>query len=660
MKPNLRIFILILIISIFFISSSRAGVATSIVDVGVVDHYDGSFIYKISGNGLVSVGVLTKGGSYPYDSSEAFKYSNGVITKLGFLGSGDYSAALATSNDGSITVGYSNLSSGGLFSHAFKHDGSTMIDLGDLGGGGSFASDVSGDGSIVVGYSFNALGNGRAFKHDGSTMIDLGTLAGGSRSFAMAISRDGSVIVGDSDSSGSLLRAFKYEGSTMTDLGTLGGSTSSAYGVSADGSVIVGYSDTLGDAAFRAFKYEGSTMIDLGTLGGNNSNANDVSDDGSVIVGSSDVEVGSGIVRAFKYVDGEMIDLGTLGGEDSYAYGVSSDGLTIVGRSTTSSGDIHGFIHKTYSTYLVDINNTNTALYYNGAQLNSLMNLKSSLLKYSLTQDCNKFGANNMCLSVGYRYSNVNQNNAQEHATNLKLAYRATPNFRVGVLLDQAFSSSDPQNFQVRNSQPLMGVFANFSQSQDESGLNLKLSAAYHDTKISVTRMKLENTEAGVGDTNLKSSGLSAELSYVAKISDKLRFKPFSAIRKTSVVRDGYVENSGANFPISFETVKQNLTIATLGIRSAFDLTKSLEITFGAGLERNLKSRIDGYSGNVSEIGSFNLSSPNLRKNTKFIESGLNYKISDEQSFSGGFSYSTQVLNSAKVGMVYLSYSIGF
>ena len=632
--------------------SANAANTASITDLGVLSGAAFSDAYGISGDGLIIIGQSGAGTLYSQTTTRAFKYSNGAMTDIGTLASGDKAVAVGISSDGSTIVGHSNITNGGSTYHAFKYVGSTMTDLGTLGGTSSFGRASSSDGSIIVGDS-QITGDSatHAFKYDGITMTDLGTL-GGSYSGARAISGDGSVIVGYADT-GTSSHAFKYVGSAMSDLGTLGGSTSAAYGASFDGSVIVGYADT--GTSSHAFKYVGSAMSDLGTLGGTNSTAYAVSSDGSVIVGSADTSTST---HAFKYNDGTMTDLGTLGGNYSYAYGVSADGEIITGTSeTSSSGVYHAFI---YSSSMIDVTNTYTSLYYNGSQLNSLLNLKSSLLKSSLTQDCNKFGANNACLSVGYRYSNVNQHNAQEHATNLKFAYRFTPNLRVGFVLDQAFSSNDPENFTVQNSQPLMGIFANFSQNKDESGLNLRLAAAYSNSEVSIRRNILANTEAGAGSTELKSSGLLAELSYSTKISEKLQIKPFVGLRQTEVMRSGYTETSGADFPISYESVKQKFTTAILGARSSFDLTKSTTLSFGAGLEHNLKNRVDGYAGTISQVGSFALSSPNIRKTTGFIEGGLSYDLDDAQRISSNVIYSTQALNRAKVAMIYLNYSVGF
>ena len=60
--------------------------------------------------------------------SEAFVHQSGVMTGLGFLGTGDESDATGVSADGQVIVGYSRITSGGAFRHAFVYANQTMLD----------------------------------------------------------------------------------------------------------------------------------------------------------------------------------------------------------------------------------------------------------------------------------------------------------------------------------------------------------------------------------------------------------------------------------------------------------------------------------------------------------------------------------------------------
>jgi probable HAF family extracellular repeat protein len=252
------------------------------------------------------------------------------ITWLGTLG-GSESRAYGVSADGSVVVGWSYNAAGQ--GRAFRWTASGgMQDLGTLGGYWSEAYGVSADGSVVVGWSYNAAGQRRAFRWENGVMQDLGTL-GGAQSEAYGVSANGDVVVGWADNAVGQQRAFRWTASGgMQDLGSLGGyyRSSQAYGVSADGAVVVGATQDSGDqwSAFRWTASDGMQFLGL-LWGSSRSEAWGVSADGSVVVGWS---VGN-VIRAFRWENGVLQDLDTLYPYFGGAYGVSADGSVVVGST---------------------------------------------------------------------------------------------------------------------------------------------------------------------------------------------------------------------------------------------------------------------------------------------------------------------------------------
>jgi probable HAF family extracellular repeat protein len=584
------------------------------------------------------------------------------MTDLGTLG-GTNSSANAVSADGSVIVGYSDIT-GNNAPHAFKYSGSTMSDLSTLGGTGSSANAVSADGSVIVGISY-ITGNSatHAFKYSGSTMSDLSTL-GGTNSSANAVSADGSVIVGSSDITGnSATHAFKYSGSTMSDLGTLGGTNSSAVAVSADGSVIVGYSDITGNRAQHAFKYSGSTMSDLGTLGGTYSSAIAVSADGKVIVGSSEI-TGNSAQHAFKYSGSTMSDLGTLGGTSSSANAVSADGKVIVGSSDiTGNSAQHAFVYRVTDSggggVMVDVPNTYSALVTNSYQLNSLLNAQNTALAVNLNSDCTVYGTNNVCVGVGGRYTNVSSPTTSQTAGNIQIGYRFAPSLRAGVFLDQGISNATPNNYTVKNSQPLAGLFAVYAPSGTTLGVQVKASAAYSSNGVNVTRTTLANTEAGQGTSTMTTQGAQLESAYGFAVGDSWIASPLAGIRATSVVRNGYTETAGATFPITYNSVTQSATTAYAGAKVMGYVTPTVSVGASAGVEQDLNSNISNYSGSIYYLGAFSLAAPSIQKTRPFVSANADYWVEKNQRVSLSAYYNQQSLNTSNGITTMLTYTIG-
>jgi probable HAF family extracellular repeat protein len=580
------------------------------------------------------------------------------MNDLGTLG-GTNSVAFSASGDGSVIVGYSFIYGSGA-NIAFKYSGNTMTNLGTLGGRNSYARGISADGSVIVGYSDIADNiNYRAFKYTGTTMTDLGTLGGGS-SIANGISADGSVIVGASYIPGDgAHRAFKYIGTTMTDLGTLGGTNSSAQGVSADGSVIVGHSQTIGDSTTRAFKYTGTTMTDLGTLGGSDSYAQDISADGKVIVGYSKI-AGNSTNHAFKYLNGVMTDLGTLGGVESRADGISADGRVIVGYSEIANGDDHAFVYGAWANGgLVDVQNTYAALSTQGYQLNSLLNAQNTALAINLNSDCTVFGANNVCVGVGGRYTNISSPSITQTTGNIQVGYRFNPTIRAGVFLDQGISNSTPNNYTVKNSQPLAGLFAVYAPSGTNLGLQVKASGAYSSNGVNISRNTLANTESGQGSSTMTTQGAQLETAYGFNVTDSWTASPLLGIKTTQVSRSGYTETAGATFPISYNTVNQLATTAYAGAKIFGYVAPKVSIGASAGIEQDLSSNIDSYSGSIYFLGAFNQAAPAIQKTRAFVAANTDYWIEKNQRVSLGVYYNQQSLNTANGVTAMLNYTVG-
>jgi probable HAF family extracellular repeat protein len=649
------------------ISASSLQAQSLLTDLGMPAGATFSQAWGTSSDGSVIVGVADTG----VGVNHAYGYSGGTWLDLGTLG-GVNSIAAGVSSNGLVITGSSDIAGGAR--RAFSYTlGTGMVSLGVLAGGaGSYGSAVSGNGLVFVGASNTAAGN-RAFAYAGlpgaGTMVNLGILAGGTWSWGNRVSYDGSVIVGEADIAGGNSRAFKYTGApgsgTMVSLGTLGaGDFSSASGVSGNGLVVVGGSNlTVGGVNYYAFKYSGSTMTNLGTLGaGDDSWANAASYSGKVIVGESNLTVSGATKHAFTYIGSTMKDLGTLGGATSSATGVSSDGSVVVGYSETAGGATHAFVYRTDTTDaggLVDVNNTYAALSNNSYQLNSLLNTQNTLLAVSLSSDCTVYGANNICVGVGGRYTNISSPSSSQTAGNIQVGYRFAPSLRAGVFLDQGINNATPSNYTVKNSQPLAGLFAVYAPTGNSLGPQVKVSGAYSSNGVNIARTTLANTEAGQGSSTMTTQGAQLESAYGFAVGDSWIASPLVGIKATQVSRNGYTETAGATFPVTYNAVNQSATTAYAGAKVFGYVMPKVSVGASAGLEQDVASNMDNYSGSIYYLGGFSMAAPAVQHTRAFVGANTDYWIEKNQRVSLGVYYNQQSLNTANGVTAMLNYTIG-
>ena len=604
------------------ISANGQVVIGSFSDKNQQTYFEQAFKYSEDGS-RISLGTL--GGSFSYATAtsadgsvitggsnitgnaeqHAFKYTDtGGMVDLGTLGGYD-SAVNGLSADGSAIVGWSYVSKQSGIYRAFKHtDQGGMVDLGTLGGQNSVANAVSGDGSVVVGYANLADSSTHAFKHtDADGMLDLGTL-GGAGSRAWAVSTDGSVVVGYSDLANGGSHAFKYtdEGG-MIGLGTLGGN-SNAIGVSSDGSTVIGNSALTGDLYYHAFKHtDANGMVDLGTLGSNESRAYAVSADGSVVVGTSDLK--NGDTHAYKHTDETgMVDLGTLGGNTSAAYDVSADGKIIVGGAETVNGDWHAVLWK--DRLIIDADNTRAALARTAQQATQVLDMRNAQLQMLMQQDCS-VGAGNgrFCMGSGATYSGTSK--ARSPAASITLGYQINPQWRIGTTVNQSLDSSLPSEYKSSNNLPGIGVFSTFNARKDGLGWQARVAAAYQTSKVDINRKQLSYTEGGIGRADLDGKAAALEGSYRMQANSGYVLAPYAALRYSSVNRSAYNESNELAFVGRYAEMGRSATSVEAGLRIGKTINSKVNLSADIGVTRDISVNNRGFKVAMDYVGGFAL-----------------------------------------------------
>ncbi|WP_434777542.1 autotransporter domain-containing protein [Neisseria sp. Ec49-e6-T10] len=644
----------------------------------------------VSANGRVVVGLAETDSGIPH----AFRHNKGdaKMTDLGTLASDNsgYSVATKASADGRVVVGEAQTGIGSD-SHAYRHNenDARMTDLGTLRSddrGNSIALALSADGRVVVGDSEVDGGGKHAFRHNEGDlkMTDLGTLKSDNsgNSLALAISADGRVIVGDADVDGGGKHAFRHnEGDLkMTDLGTLASDnsgTSAAAALSADGRVVIGKAQTGVGYDSHAFRHnEGDAkMTDLGTLKSDNSGASgavSVSADGRIVVGEAETDSGSTHAFIHREGDEKMTDLGTLKSDNSgysTAYAVSADGSVVSGYGQIDSGALHVMVWKIKQkatdptdpenpnlppeTIKVDATNSNKTMTQSAKDAYKVLDLyRSRLMGLSKTEcSLDRFS---YCVGGFTQYDALKSN--YSWTTGLFGAIKLSSQWRMGISVDYLLDSSLPTGYRTQSSSnPGVGTFIGFQQSEDKTGFNMTVSAAYQEQKVDIHRQRLSHTEAGVGHAKIKGKLLNLDLSYGYKLNNKVSLFPHAGISYTKITRGAYQENNDIEFPAYYGELGEKSTAAVLGLATDYYLSDKVSVNTDIGVRIGLDQSRHSFAGHIDYIGAHAYDLGSKKKNQPYVDIGVKGIVTKHSAINLNLGWTKQsyAQNVMRVGVGY-------
>lgn len=277
------------------------------------------------------------------------------------------------------------------------------------------------------------------------------------------------------------------------------------------------------------------------------------------------------------------------------------------------------------------------------------------------TYDCNIFDSTGMCLSVGGRYTTVDNPDASNTSAVVVAGYKATPNLRLGVFLDQSLNNNTPSGIKISNKNPMLGAFVVWNARSDGLGYQFKLANAYQEKNIDLMREVVGTSEAGKGKTNLITESYVGELSYAFDYNEKTQLRPYLALRYTNIKQDSYTE-TGVSTPLSYKSLEDKSTTALLGVKLNHKLTSKTTLTGSLGIEQDLKHSVDDYTPSSSDISG--VTSENFNdtiKRTRTVASlGAYYALSKNQRLSGDLYYQQLPFQSTGSTTAYFNYTIGF
>ena len=381
---------------------------------------------------------------------------------------------------------------------------------------------------------------------------------------------------------------------------------------------------------------------------------------GVTTFGISSLSAGSSIVSGTAYSSILSGITNTQLGIAGTSQAGTSNGYTYL--LSTAGGNIWDLIISAYASG-PSIADTQASLHASAQKLRSIFNIEaiSSNFANMNTYDCNLFDTKGMCISAGGRFTTADNPNSNSTSAVVVVGYKATPNIRIGGFLDQSINNSTPSGIKVSNKDPLMGAFVVWNQNADGLGYQAKLANAYQDKDVDTTREVVGTSEAGRGETRLKTQSYVGELSYAFNYNDKTLLRPYLALRHTTIKQDAYTE-TGVATPLNYANLEDRSTTALLGLKLNHKLTPKTTLTASLGIEQDLEHSVDQYS--ASSTGISGLTSENFNNDIKrtrpVVSAGAYYALSKTQRIAGDIYYQELPFQSTGSTTAYFNYTIGF
>ena len=293
-------------------------------------------------------------------------------------------------------------------------------------------------------------------------------------------------------------------------------------------------------------------------------------------------------------------------------------------------------------------------------QILSAMRNRAALTNMALDYDCLSFDKNGVCVSVNLRASSVADQT--ETAGVIIGAVKLSPTVRLGAFLDYAGRQNSIGGIAYGSELPTVGGFVGYTEKPDGTGLQGRVATAFHTGRVTITRGDtLSSTEAGSGTADLTTWGVSGELGYGYALAAQFRATPFVGLRYGDAERSGYTEGTSdaVSYPISYEAYYQHLTTGMAGVRFNGMITDAFSYQFGGGIEYDLLSDANAFSGTSAIAGLETFALDNTAGARRFRVNGslgLGYAITPSTKLTTSVSvrqeaYTSQLNTNVMIGV---------
>ena len=309
------------------------------------------------------------------------------------------------------------------------------------------------------------------------------------------------------------------------------------------------------------------------------------------------------------------------------------------------------------------INNTNTSVEETKDEINASMNSLKAVTDVNFAQmntyDCDFFGDDGLCYSLGGRRSKVTNPNSTTDSLVLTMGKKLSENLRYGLLYHDNMRHKTPNNLKLSDKTPLVGSLIVWNQNDDGLGLRIKYANAYQEKNAKVTREVVGESEEGKGSTKVTAISNVVEARYVLSKNNKFNYTPYFATRYAIKKQKGYTE-TGINSPLTYNGIKDTGVTVLFGSRFNSKITSKLNLDCSIGLEHDIYHSVDKLKPTgISGLTSVNLDS-NFKRTRPVVSLGFDYDLSSKIRFSTIFQYQDLAYNSMTETNSYFNFSYAY
>mgnify|MGYP001405948429 FL=1 len=344
--------------------------------------------------------------------------------------------------------------------------------------------------------------------------------------------------------------------------------------------------------------------------------------------------------------------------------GLSSSDIDSTSGSFTSGARTHDWTLENSSGNLWDLviasiaDDTNTSVENLKPNVLFGINNLNSVTDANTNYDCDLFGEDNLCFSLGGRHVSNPTTPVSVNGLVFVGGIKVSEKFRWGGFLQSNVSHKTPSNFSLSDKTPLLGTFLVWNEKENKLGYQFKLGNAFQQKNASITRPVVGTSVEGLGKTVIGAESYLAELQYAHRFSDTTILKPYFAARHALITQDAYTETGKC--ALTFNKIKDKSNTILSGLKFESALTSKFSLNGNFGVEHDVNHSINKIKPTgISDLTTVSLDN-SFKRTRAVVSAGFDYYFSPAQRLSAVFQHQELAYESKTESNAYINYTIGF